>query len=104
MVAAACEKDLPVASALGQKRLAVSAPVVAREAVWRAFGGETPLLACDLDEAQKQALCAAIENLKDEHAAGGTPDGGAHPQAGRCEQAGRVQLFSSRSSTAVRPF
>lgn len=72
MVAAACEKDLPVASALG-KAVGGVGPVVAREAVWRAFGGETPLLACDLDEAQKQALCAAIENLKDEHAAGGTP-------------------------------
>lgn len=92
MVAAACEKDLPVASALG-KVVGGVGPVVAREAVWRAFGGETPLLACDLDEAQKQALCAAIENLKDEHAAGGTPHGGAHPPAGRCEQAGRVQLF-----------
>ena len=91
MVAAACEKDLPVASALG-KAVGGVGPVVAREAVWRAFGGETPLLACDLDEAQKQALCAAIENLKDEHAAGG-PHGGAHPPAGRCEQAGRVQLF-----------
>ena len=68
---AACEKDLPVASALG-KAVGGVGPVVAREAVWRAFGGETPLLACDLDEAQKQALCAAIENLKDEHAAGGT--------------------------------
>ena len=55
-------------------------PVVAREAVWRAFGGETPLLACDLDEAQKQALCAAIENLKDEHAAGGTPTAVRIPQ------------------------
>ena len=51
MVAAACEKDLPVASALG-KAVGGVGPVVAREAVWRAFGGETPLLACDLDEAQ----------------------------------------------------
>jgi len=38
------------------------------------------LLACDLDEAQKQALCAAIENLKDEHAAGGTPTAVRIPQ------------------------
>ena len=79
MVAAACEKDLPVASALG-KAVGGVGPVVAREAVWRAFGGETPLLACDLDEAQKQALCAAIENLKDEHAAGGTPTAVRIPQ------------------------
>ena len=79
MVAAACEKDLPVASALG-KVVGGVGPVVAREAVWRAFGGETPLLACDLDEAQKQALCAAIENLKDEHAAGGTPTAVRIPQ------------------------
>ena len=78
-MAAACEKDLPVASALG-KAVGGVGPVVAREAVWRAFGGETPLLACDLDEAQKQALCAAIENLKDEHAAGGIPTAVRIPQ------------------------
>ena len=79
MVAAACEKDLPVASALG-KAVGGVGPVVAREAVWRAFGGETPLLACDLDEAQKQALCAAIENLKEEHAEGGPPPAVRNPQ------------------------
>ena len=46
IVAAACEKDLPVAQALG-KTVAGVGPVVVREAVCRALG-ETPALACDL--------------------------------------------------------
>ena len=45
IVAAACEKDLPVAQALG-KTVAGVGPVVVREAVCRALG-ETPALACD---------------------------------------------------------
>ncbi|MGN0975907.1 MAG: NFACT family protein [Gemmiger sp.] len=71
MVAAACRKDLPVADAL-TKSIGGVGPVVMREAVWRAFG-ETPLAACDLDGAQQQALAEAIEGIRDEHAAGGTP-------------------------------
>ena len=71
MVAAACEKDLPVAAALG-KSVAGVGPVVMREAVCRALG-ETPALACDLTAAEKTKLAAALDELKAEHAAGGTP-------------------------------
>ena len=71
MVAAACEKDLPVAAALG-KSVAGVGPVVMREAVCRALG-ETPALACDLTAAEKAKLAAALDALKAEHAAGGTP-------------------------------
>ena len=71
IVAAACEKDLPVAQALG-KTVAGVGPVVVREAVCRALG-ETPALACDLTADEKAHLAAAIDALKDEHAHGGTP-------------------------------
>ena len=79
VVAAACRKDLPVADALN-KVLGGVGPVVAREIVWRAFGGETPLLACDLSDAEQQKLCAAMEALRAEHAAGGTPTAVRLPQ------------------------
>ena len=69
IVAAACEKDLPVAQALG-KTVAGVGPVVVREAVCRALG-ETPALACDLTAEEKAKLAAAIDALKDEHAHGG---------------------------------
>ena len=69
IVAAACEKDLPVAQALG-KTVAGVGPVVVREAVCRALG-ETPALACDLTADEKAHLAAAIDALKDEHAHGG---------------------------------
>ena len=39
IVAAACERDLPVADALN-KTVAGVGPVVCREAAWRAFDGE----------------------------------------------------------------
>ncbi len=71
LVAAACEKPLPVAEALG-KAVAGVGPVICREAAWRAFG-ETALLATELDAAQKAALAAQIDAIKEEYAAGGTP-------------------------------
>ena len=79
IVAAACEKDLPVAQALG-KTVAGVGPVVVREAVCRALG-ETPALACDLTADEKAHLAAAIDALKDEHAHGGTPTAVRLPQA-----------------------
>jgi len=79
LVAAACEKELPVAAALGKTAAGVG-PVVMREAVCRAFGGENNLLACDLTPAQRQALADALQSLKDEHAAGGTPTAVRLPQ------------------------
>lgn len=78
IVAAACEKDLPVAQALG-KTVAGVGPVVVREAVCRALG-ETPALACDLTAEEKAGLAAAIDELKDEHAHGGTPTAVRLPQ------------------------
>ena len=77
-MAAACEKDLPVAQALG-KTVAGVGPVVVREAVCRALG-ETPALACDLTAEEKARLAAAIDELKAEHARGGTPTAVRLPQ------------------------
>ena len=71
IVAAACQKDLPVAAALSRTVAGVG-PVVCREAAWRAFGGEH-LLASELTQAQRVQLMEAIDGLKEEHAAGGRP-------------------------------
>ena len=71
IVAAACERDLPVADALN-KTVAGVGPVVCREAAWRAFDGEH-LLANELDDAQKRKLMAAIDELKELHHNGGCP-------------------------------
>ena len=62
IVAAACQRDLPVADALN-KTVAGVGPVVCREAAWRAFDGEH-LLANELTEEQKCSLMAAIDQLK----------------------------------------
>src|SRR5699024_11841732 len=69
LVAAACEKDLPVAAALG-KVVAGVGPIVVREAVCCALG-ETPALARDPAETQRARLAAALADLKDAHRAGG---------------------------------
>ena len=69
IVAAACQRDLPVADALN-KTVAGVGPVVCREAAWRAFDGEH-LLANELTEAQKVRLMAAIDELKEIYDAGG---------------------------------
>ena len=71
IVAAACERDLPVADALN-KTVAGVGPVVCREAAWRAFDGEH-LLANELDDVQKRKLMAAIDELKELHHNGGCP-------------------------------
>ena len=71
IVAAACERDLPVADALN-KTVAGVGPVVCREAAWRAFDGEH-LPANELTEEQKRKLMAAIDELKELHATGGCP-------------------------------
>ena len=80
IVADACGKDLPVAQALG-KAVGGVGPVVLREACWQAFGGETPLAACDLTEDQRRALAAALDDLRARHAAGGAPTAVRLPQA-----------------------
>jgi predicted ribosome quality control (RQC) complex YloA/Tae2 family protein len=71
VVAAACERDIPVADALN-KTVAGVGPVVCREAAWRAFGDEHRI-ATELSSADKLRLMEAIDGLKDEHAAGGHP-------------------------------
>ncbi len=71
IVAAACTRELPVADALNKTAAGVG-PVVCREAAWRAFAGEE-LLASALTEPQRQQLMQAIDQLKAEHEAGGTP-------------------------------
>ena len=64
IVAAACQRELPVADALN-KTVAGVGPVVCREAAWRAFDGEH-LPANELTEAQKRSLMAAIDELKED--------------------------------------
>ena len=71
IVAAACQRDLPVADALN-KTVAGVGPVVCREAAWRTFDGEH-LLANELTEEQKCSLMAAIDELKELHDKGGCP-------------------------------
>ena len=100
MVAAACEKDLPVAQALG-KTVAGVGPVVVREAVCRALG-ETPALACDLTVDEKAKLAAAIDELKAEHANGGTPTAVRLPQPDGVAEARWSSASLCRSSTAAR--
>ena len=78
LVAAACQKDLPVAAALGKVTAGVG-PVVLREAVCRALG-ETPAMACDLSAAGQSRLAAALDELKEAHAAGGRPTAVRIPQ------------------------
>ena len=55
-------------------------------------------------EAQKQALCAAIENLKDEHVAGGTPTAVRIPQPDGVNKPVEYQLFYPAAVRRVRPF
>ena len=71
IVAAACQRELPVADALN-KTVAGVGPVVCREAAWRAFDGEH-LPANELTDTQKRSLMAAIDELKELHAQGGCP-------------------------------
>ena len=71
IVAAACQRELPVADALN-KTVAGVGPVVCREAAWRAFDGEH-LPANELTDAQKRSLMAAIDELKELHTQGGCP-------------------------------
>ena len=71
IVSLACQKDLPVADALNNPVGGVG-PVVCREAAWRAFDGEH-LLANELTRDQQLRLMEVIDQLKEEHAAGGCP-------------------------------
>jgi predicted ribosome quality control (RQC) complex YloA/Tae2 family protein len=102
IVAAACQRDLPVADALS-KTVAGVGPVVCREAAWRAFDGEH-LPANELTEEQKRKLMAAIDELKEEHATGGTPCSVTDPSGKPIEYTFfRPQQYGERSGPPSTP-
>ena len=88
----ACRRDLPPADAL-TKSIGGVGPVVMREIAWRAFGGETARLATELDGAQKTALAAAYDDLKAQHAAGGTPAAVRLPRADGTDKPTEFSFF-----------
>ena len=92
-VTAACQKDLPPADALTRTVGGVG-PVVMREAAWMAFGGETSLLADELEESRKKALAEAFDELRARHAAGGTPSVVRLPQADGSEKPVEFSFFT----------
>lgn len=72
LAAAACRLELPPAQALMKCCTGVG-PVVLREAVFRAFGGETALAASQLDQPGAAALAVALEEVRARWEAGGQP-------------------------------
>lgn len=72
LAAAACRLELPPAQALMKCCTGVG-PVVLREAVFRAFGGETALAASQLDQPGAAALAVALEEVRARWEAGGRP-------------------------------
>lgn len=85
LVAAACQKDLPVADALMRSCAGVG-PVVCREAAYRALG-ESASQADMLTESEKTALIAAIDGIKADYEAGGKP-------CLACDETGKPVEFS----------
>ena len=85
LVAAACQKDLPVADALMRSCAGVG-PVVCREAAFRALG-ESAAQADMLTESEKTALIAAIDGIKEDYEAGGKP-------CLACDETGKPVEFS----------
>ena len=85
LVAAACQKDLPVADALMRSCAGVG-PVVCREAAFRALG-ESAAQADMLTESEKTALIAAIDSIKADYGAGGKP-------CLACDETGKPVEFS----------
>lgn len=85
LVAAACQKDLPVADALMRSCAGVG-PVVCREATFRALG-ESAAQADMLTESEKTALIAAIDGIKADYEAGGKP-------CLACDETGKPVEFS----------
>ncbi len=69
LVAAACQKDLPIADAMMRSCAGVG-PVICREAAFRALG-DVSCQADTLTEAQKIALMQAIDSIKEDYACGG---------------------------------
>ena len=85
LVAAACQKDLPVADALMRSCAGVG-PVACREAAFRALG-ESAAQADMLTEGEKTALMAAIDGIKADYEAGGKP-------CLACDETGKPVEFS----------
>ena len=85
LVAAACQKDLPVADALMRSCAGVG-PVVCREAAFRALG-ESATQADMLTESEKTALIAAIDGIKADYESGGKP-------CLACDETGKPVEFS----------
>lgn len=77
LVALAMQKDLPVADAL-MKSCGGVGPVVCREAAFRALG-DSHRPANELTAAEQSALAAALDAIRDDHAAGGVPTAAAAP-------------------------
>ncbi len=90
LVAAACQKDLPVADALMRSCAGVG-PVVCREAAFRALG-ESAAQADMLSESEKTALIAAIDSIKADYEAGGKP-------CLACDETGKPVEFSFTALT-----
>lgn len=85
LVAAACQKDLPVADALMRSCAGVG-PVVCWEAAFRALG-ESAAQVDMLTESEKTALIAAIDGIKEDYEAGGKP-------CLACDETGKPVEFS----------
>lgn len=94
LVALAMQKDLPVADAL-MKSCGGVGPVVCREAAFRALG-DSHLPANELTAAEQSALAAALDAIRDDHAAGGVPTAAAAPD-------GRPVEFSFTALTQYGP-
>ncbi len=77
IIALATEKDMPIIDALCRSVAGVSA-LVFKEAVYRAFGTNNPE-ANTISVEEKSKLAIAIQEIKDEHANGGTPVSIIHP-------------------------
>ena len=80
LVALAMQRDLPVADAL-MKSCGGVGPVVCREAAFRALG-DSHRPANELTTAEQTSLAAALDAIREDHAAGGTPTA-AHAPDGR---------------------
>ena len=94
LVALAMQKDLPVADAL-MKSCGGVGPVVCREAAFRALG-DSHRPANELTAAEQSALAAALDAIRDDHAAGGVPTAAAAPD-------GRPVEFSFPALTQYGP-
>lgn len=102
LVAAAMQKELPVADALLKSTSGVG-PVVCREAAFRAFGDEAPISAAGMDAAQQQKLCAALDEVRSIYEQGGVPTS-VHAADGRAVEYSFLPLTQYGESAAQETF